>query len=174
MSKTVFAQMKDIDVYDFTGDSLFNIGDTREDVVVLVFDQLDCPYVDQYQERLVALQVEFSSVNFVYVNSDQKSLDRPHFKKIIKERLSKLPENTPYLLDRYSNYLYQFGVQKSPEVVVVYEKKVVYKGGIDDNPLDASDVHKHHLLEVLSELKKNGKSNKRTNKTAGCMITRDE
>lgn len=168
------AQLIDIDVYDVTGDSLFNIRDSKKETVVLVFDQFNCPYVDVYQDRLISLQHEFAEkVLFVYVNSDQQSLRASQFKKLIKPRINKLPSNTPYLLDKYANLYYSTGVMKSPEVCVIHKGVLVYKGGVDDNPLSEEDVRNGYLKTVLKEIQKGGRITKTENKTAGCMISRD-
>ena len=168
------AQLIDIDVYDISGDSLFNIRDSHKETVVLVFDQFDCPYVDVYHDRLLTLQSEYAgSVLFVYVNSDQQSLHAVDFKKAVNVRLKKLPSNTPYLLDKYSNLYYSTGVMKSPDVCVIHKGTLVYRGGVDDNPLSVEDVRNNYLKKVLSDIYSGKQITKKVNKTAGCMILRD-
>lgn len=168
------AQLIDIDVYDISGDSLFNIRDSHKETVVLVFDQFDCPYVEVYHDRLLALQNEYmGSVLFVYVNSDQQSLRTNDFKKIVKARIEQLPANTPYLLDKYSNLYYSTGVMKSPDVCVIHKGVLVYRGGVDDNPLSMEDVRNKYLEKILSNINTGKLLAKKINKTAGCMILRD-
>ena len=168
------AQLIDLDVYDVTGDSLFNIRDANSETVVLVFDQFDCPYVEVYKERLVKLQKEYAGkVLFVYVNSDQQSLRSSQFKKIVKIRIGDLPPNTPYLLDKYANLYYSTGVMKSPEVCVIHKGVLVYRGGIDDNPLSEEDVRNSFLKSILADIQKGKTVVKTLKKTAGCMISRN-
>lgn len=171
----VHAQLAEIDVYDITGDSLYSIKRSSKPVVVLVFDQFDCPYVDAYAERLLALQKKYASnVQFVYVNSDNDNIKSKSFKALVADRIKQLPVNTPYLIDAYANYLYQTGVTKSPEVCVVYRKKVIYKGGVDDNPLSAKDVRNAYLNKCLEKILNQEIVGSVEQKTAGCMISKGD
>lgn len=174
-SLNTHAQLADIDVYDITGDTLYSVKRCPKSIIVLVFDQFDCPYVDAYSERLLALQKKYGgNVQFVYVNSDNDNIKSKNFKTLVANRIKQLPPNTPYLIDAYANYLYQTGVTKSPEVCVVYRKKVIYKGGVDDNPLSEKDVRNAYLDKMLQKLLNQEIVSKIEQKTAGCMISKGD
>ncbi|MCA9047782.1 MAG: thioredoxin family protein [Planctomycetaceae bacterium] len=124
--------------------SLSDLADTK--VVVVCFTSNSCPYSVDYEERLVALQTRFEreklSAQLVAINSNAipaDSLDR------MKERASERSFSFPYLRDETQETAKNWGAVYTPEFFVLNsDRKIVYKGAMDDNT-EADKVTKSYV-----------------------------
>ena len=176
---TSFSQMDELQLRDLRGDSLLSLEEYQAPILVLVFDQFNCPYVKEYNARMDTIVQLYSKkgVQFVYVNADSDDYKKNDFKKLAKKRYSTFPSNIPYIADRYAKYMYTLNIKKAPEVcVMIKENKkynAVYMGGIDDSPLSEADVRKAYLKNTLDKLLSGKKVTPFREHAIGCMIKRD-
>lgn len=174
-----FSQMDELQLRDLRGDSLISLEEYNSPILVLVFDQFNCPYVREYMARMDTITKYYSSkgVQFVYVNADSDDFKKINFKDLAQKRYTTLLPNIPYIADRYAKYMYTLNIKKAPEVSVLVKEentyKAVYVGGIDDSPLSEEDVRKAHLKLVLDKLLIGTKLAPYRERTIGCMIKRD-
>lgn len=174
-----FSQMDDLQLRDLRGDTLLSLEEYQAPILVLVFDQFNCPYVKEYNVRMDTITRLYSKkgVQFVYVNADADDYKKEDFKKIAQKRYSALDSSIPYIADRYAKYMYTLNIRKAPEVcVMIKENKkynVVYLGGIDDSPLSEADVRKAYLKNTLDKLLAGRKVTPFRAHAIGCMIKRD-
>lgn len=123
--------------------------------VVVVFTSSHCSWAVKYEQRLVKLHQQFADKNvaFLAINSNDSSISQSD--AVLRMRqLSPYP--FPYLKDSKQEVARMFRATRNPEVVVLLPKagafEVVYRGKIDDNPLDEASVKTPYLANVLKRI----------------------
>ncbi|MBZ0253843.1 MAG: thioredoxin family protein [Candidatus Methylomirabilis sp.] len=124
-------------------------------VLVVMFTCNHCPYVQAYEDRLIALQADYEAkgARFVAINANETA-NHPEdsFDKMV-ERARRLGFNFPYLRDEDQSVATAYGAACTPEVFVFdRERRLRYTGRIDDNHRDASKVTKRELRDALDAL----------------------
>lgn len=141
--------------------------------VVVLFTSTHCSYAEKYVDRIRSLYQAFApqGVAFLAINSNDPALNQNDALPVM--RLSQ-PYPFPYLKDETQQIARLFNASKNPEVFVLQPVSgnfnVVYRGKIDDNPLDASMVRENYLREVLQQLLSSGKSTVVNTPATGCNI----
>jgi peroxiredoxin len=129
-------------------------GYSNADVLVLIQSCNHCPYVLAWEDRMKAIQSDYTDRGVVLVafnsnDADYKPADS--FPEMIKHAAS-AGLNFDYLHDEDQSLASALGVQRTPEVFVFdRERKLVYHGAIDDNR-DDTEVGSHYLREALDAL----------------------
>ena len=151
------AVAQDLDTVDnfvlVKGEKEVALADFRDQkVVVVVFTSSHCSWATQYVDRLHDMHKAFvdSSVAFIAINSNDPTLSQ----RDAEARMAKFaPFPFPYLKDKDQEVAKMFKITKNPEVVVLTPLTkgfdVIYRGKIDDNPLDASMVKQSFLTEAI-------------------------
>jgi hypothetical protein len=79
----------------------------------------------------------------------------------------------PYLIDENSKLANAFGAKTTPHIFLFNsEKKLAYKGAIDDNYKSINDVTKNYLLNALGEVSNQESVSVNVTKAVGCSIKR--
>src|SRR5436309_7760941 len=111
--------------------------DTR--ILVVVFSCNHCPYVQAYEDRMIALQKEYGAkgVQLVAINSNEtRNYPEDKFEKMV-ERAKKKGFNFPYLRDEDQSVAAMFGATHTPQFFVFSggneERRLRYCGKMDDN-----------------------------------------
>jgi thiol-disulfide isomerase/thioredoxin len=129
---------------DGTETTLAALAGTR--ATVLVFWSEQCPWADQYFERVHELSTAYRArgVNFVFVNSSERD-ERTDLRRRIAER----PYGS-YVTDTTADLAVALGAVRAPQVFVFStENGLVYSGTIDDSPGDPANVQRAYLREAL-------------------------
>jgi peroxiredoxin len=108
-----------------------------------------CGATPRYEKRLKALEEEFRAkgVGFVYVfpNSTESAEEKAAFVKKVGLR-------GPVVDDKGAKIASALECKNTCQAILVdKEGKIVYRGGIDDNP-DEAKVERRHLAEALKEV----------------------
>jgi peroxiredoxin len=106
-----------------------------KDVVVVAFTCNSCPYAVEYEDRMIAFAKKFcgpdSKMGFVAINVNKVPEDS--FQKM-QERAKAKSFPYSYLYDETQKIARDFGANFTPEFFVLNkERRVEYKGGMDDN-----------------------------------------
>jgi len=124
-------------------------------VLVVMFTCNHCPYVQAYEDRLIALQTECQDkgVGLVAINpNDDKNYPEDSFENMIT-RAKEKRFNFPYLRDKSQNVARAYGASHTPHVFVFDEsKRLRYTGKIDDNWRDPNKVKERYLRDVIIAL----------------------
>lgn len=165
--------------YDFNlkgiDDRMYGLSSFADNaVLVVVFMCNHCPYVQAVWERLNKLQSDYaeSGVQFVGINPNASN---PKYPEDNFEEMKKAPEefgmNFPYLIDETQEIARAFGAVCTPDIFV-YDKdrKLVYRGRIDDSWKDEGAVTKHELREALDALISGGRVLDGQRPSTGCSI----
>jgi peroxiredoxin len=123
--------------------------------LVVVFSCNHCPYVQAYEERLVALQADYagSGVKLVAINANDASSHPEDGFDAMAARAKERAFNFPYLRDESQAAARAYGATHTPHLFVFDEKRrLAYTGKIDDNWQDAGAVKQRFLREALDDL----------------------
>jgi len=121
-------------------------------VVVVLFTCNHCPYVQAYEERLVAIQRDFSGrgVQLIAINANETENypedDLPNMIRRAKEK----GYNFPYLRDETQAVADAYGAHYTPEVFLLdADRNLRYTGCIDNNWRSAADATVHNLRDAI-------------------------
>ena len=135
-----------------TDDELFNSKlIDKEKKVVVFFTCNHCPYVHAYEERIISLQDKFlDSVQFVGINSNNETTYPEDSFDKMKARSNENNYNFPYLRDDAQITAKAFNATHTPHFFLFDTKRIlIYKGKLDDNWNDASNVKKNYLEDAI-------------------------
>ena len=123
-------------------------------VLVVMFSCNHCPYVKDYEDRMVGIQKDYASkgVQLVAINSnDAKAYPEDDFPEMVKRAKAK-GFNFPYLRDESQEVVEAYGGVCTPHVFAFDGGRVLrYRGRIDDSR-DASKVTSHDLRNALDDM----------------------
>ena len=127
---------------------------TGKSVLVLIFSCNHCPYVKDYETRMVLIQRDYASksVQLVAINSnDDKTYPEDSFAEMVK-RAKERGFNFPYLRDETQKVVEAYGGICTPHVFVFDSKRLLrYRGRIDDSR-DPSKVAHPDLRNALDDM----------------------
>lgn len=159
-------------INNFSVDGFNLASHSSKKAVVVVFTSSHCKFATQYINRLNQLYNRFGSqgVSFVAVNSNDATMnpdDDPNVMRI------KAIYSFAYIKDNDQALAKMFGATKNPEAFILVPSNgsfsVVYKGQIDDNPLDENLVHSKSLENGIQQVL-NGQALSSAGASMGCPI----
>lgn len=125
--------------------------------VVIVFSCNHCPYVQAYEERMIAFQSAFGpkGVRLVAINANETAnYPEDNFAEMVR-RAKKRAFNFTYLRDEDQSVAEAFGATHTPEFFVFAPGRgesvfrLVYHGRMDDNHQNAAAVREHYLQDAV-------------------------
>ena len=141
-------------------------------VLVVIFSCNHCPYVKDYEERMVAIQREYAGkgVQLIAINSnDEQAYPEDSFPEMVR-RAKDRAFNFPYLRDQSQKVVESYGAVCTPHVFVFDAKRALrYRGRIDDSR-DPSRVTTHDLRNALSDLTSSREVGTPDTRPFGCSI----
>jgi peroxiredoxin len=133
--------------------SLSDFADKK--VLVIFFSCNHCPYVQAYEDRIMALQDEFKNkgVQFIAINSnDAQGYPDDNFENMVK-RAKERKFNFLYLRDESQAVARAYGASHTPHIFVFNQnRELSYTGKIDDNWQNPNQVKRQYLKEALTAL----------------------
>ena len=114
-----------------------------------------CPYVQQYLDRLKQIQTEFyhQGVVIVGINANDDSQFPEDSFDAMKSFVMEHQLNFPYLRDKTQDVAQSFGANHTPEVFLIDQAGLIrYSGAIDDCPESANEVTVHYLRDAIQQL----------------------
>jgi peroxiredoxin len=151
--------------------SLFSFKDSA--ALVVIFSCNHCPYVQAYEDRIIELQNEYKNkgVSVVAINSnDTANYPDDSFDHMV-DRAKQKGFNFPYLRDEEQYAASAFGATHTPEIFLFNkERKLVYKGKIDDNWQQPEIVKNKYLKNAIDELLKGKEISVPETFSIGCTI----
>ncbi len=142
-------------------------------VLVVIFSCNHCPYVQAYEDRMVAIQHGYKArgVQLIAVNSnDDKNYPEDSFEEMVKRAKDKA-FNFPYLRDASQDVARAYGATHTPQLFVFdRERRLCYTGKIDDNWQTPSAVTKQYLRDALDALLNGSEPAEAATHAIGCTI----
>ena len=141
--------------------------------LVIIFMCNHCPYVKATLKRLIDIQKDYEDrgVQLVGINpNDEISYPEDSFanmKKVAKEN----GINFPYLRDETQEIARKYNAVCTPDIFVYGpERKLFYRGRIDDNWQDEGAVKKKDLREAIEAILNNKSVSEEQYPSMGCSI----
>jgi peroxiredoxin len=142
-------------------------------VLAVMFICNHCPYVQAVEDRLIALAREFESRGVQLVGicaNDAASYPDDAFDKLA-ERWRTKGYGFPYLHDETQEVARAFGAVCTPDIFVYdRERRLAYRGRIDDSWKDASKVTRRELADALTALAEGRAPAAEQRPSLGCSI----
>ena len=142
-------------------------------VIVVVFTCNHCPYVQAYEDRLIAIQQEYADrgVQLVAINAnDASGYPEDSFHNMVK-RAEQKKFNFPYLRDETQRVAHGYGAEYTPEAFVLNSKgEVCYVGRIDDNWQHPDKARSHDLRNAIEAILAQRPLDNAVTHAIGCTI----
>jgi thiol-disulfide isomerase/thioredoxin len=142
-------------------------------VLVVMFICNHCPYVQAVEDRLIRLAREFEprGVQFVAVcANDADTYPDDAFDKMAA-RWHEHGYGFPYLHDEAQDVARAFGAVCTPDIFVYdRDRRLAYRGRIDDSWKDESKVKRRELAEALEVLVAGKRPSPEQRPSMGCSI----
>ncbi len=123
--------------------------------LIVVFSCNHCPYVQAYEDRLVALQADYASsgVQLVAINSNDDSAYPEDGFEAMVSRAKERKFNFPYLRDDSQSVARAYAATHTPHLFVFdARRRLAYTGKVDDNWQDEAAVKQRFLREALDDI----------------------
>ena len=127
---------------------------SEKQVLVVVFSCNHCPYVKDYEGRMIEIQADYAprGVQLVAMNSnDDKAYPQDSYPEMVRRAREK-GFNFVYLRDADQSMVDAYGAVCTPHVFLFDAKRILrYRGRIDDSR-DASRVRSPDLRNAIEEV----------------------
>jgi peroxiredoxin len=141
--------------------------------LIVVFSCNHCPYVQAYEDRMIALQKEYApkGVQLVAINSNEtQNYPEDRFEEMVK-RAKQQGFNFLYLRDDDQSVAKAFGATHTPEFFLFDEQRNLrYHGKMDDNYQSPVAVKSRHLQTALDAVLAGEKIKEQETYSIGCTI----
>jgi peroxiredoxin len=166
------------DIIDFSlkgiDEKIYSLKDfSDEKILVIIFMCNHCPYVKAVIKRFINLQLKFPDKNVRLIGiSPNDVIAYPddsfeNMKLFAKEHSI----NFPYLIDDTQQTAKDYGAVCTPDIYVYNEnRKLKYRGRLDDNWKDESQVTTKDLEKAIEELLKGKEISFEQIPSMGCSI----
>ncbi len=128
--------------------------------LVIIFSCNHCPYVRAWEDRMVQIQADYADrgAQLVAINANDTVKYPADRMEAMIERAQEKGFNFPYLQDETQAIARAYGAERTPEVFLFDQQRILcYHGAIDDNYDNPTAVKQHYLRDALNAVL-NGKS----------------
>lgn len=144
-----------------------------KEILIIMFICNHCPYVKAVIRRLVTLQEKYKDkkVQLIGINPNDSSAYPEDSFENMKLFAGKYKINFPYLIDETQKTAKEYDARCTPDIYVFdRERKLRYRGQIDDNWKDESKVVNKDLENAIDLLLQGKKIEFEQIPTIGCSI----
>ena len=167
--------MQEVKIFDISEESMTLNENIKNNGILVIFTSNSCPFVVMWEDRYKILEEKCmnSDLGMVYINSNQAKRDGDDSVEEMRNHSKEMGYTIPYLIDENSKLANAFGAKTTPHIFLFNsEKKLAYKGAIDDNYKSINDVTKNYLLNALEEVSNQKSVSVNDTKAVGCSIKR--
>ena len=167
--------MQEAEIFDISDESITLNDNLKKNGILVIFTSNSCPFVVMWEDRYKLLEEKCmnSSIGMVYINSNQAKRDGDDSVEEMRNHSKKMGYTIPYLIDENSKLANAFGAKTTPHIFLFNsEKRLTYKGAIDDNYKSINNVTKNYLLDALEEVSNQKSVSINDTKAVGCSIKR--
>ena len=148
----------------------------NENGLLVVFSCNTCPFVVMWEDRYRQLEkmCQINNIGMVYINSNEAKRDGDDSQEAMKNYAKNMGYSFPYLIDEKSAIANAFGAKTTPHTYLFNKNKsLVYKGAIDDNFRDISQVKQTYLLDAIEQMVAGQDIKLKETNAKGCSIKRE-
>jgi len=150
-------------------DTTLNLGDIKEDVVVVVFMANHCPVVVNYEDRVIDFANDYKGKSVKVVGLCVNDMDADRL-PAIKERVKEKGYNYVYGYDESQKVGKAYGVTNTPQFFVLDKTRTLrYTGAMDDSQ-NESKVTKKYLRDAVDAVLKGESVEISETKAVGCGV----
>lgn len=136
---------------------------------LVIFSCNTCPYAKAWKDRIEKIGKDAMKMGLaVAIVNSNDDVKNP------KENMAAMMTQgftVPYVVDATSNVAREFGAEKTPDVFLFNkDKKLVYKGAVDDNSEDAAKVKEKYLETAMGQMLAGQTVKPDITKSVGCGI----
>jgi peroxiredoxin len=142
------------------------------EVLVLIQSCNHCPYVQAWEQRIVAIQREYGErgVRIVAINSNDTTNHPEDSFEEMARRAERRGFNFDYLRDEDQSVARALGSERTPEIFVFdRERKLVYHGAVDDSR-DETLVNQRYLRDALDAVLEGRRPSIAETPPVGCSV----
>ena len=158
--------------------SFYSLNDLKtEEGILVIFTCNTCPFVVMWEDRYKMLEeyCKKNNIGMAYINSNYKRRNSVDSYKSMIEHSKNMNYSYEYLVDNKSKLANTFNAKTTPHIFLFDEtNKLIYKGSIDNNYKDKSNVTEFYLKDAMDQMLKNEKIEISATKAIGCSIKRYE
>lgn len=155
---------------------MISIADIKKGNGILVlFSSNACPFVLRWEGRYPEIKelADANNIGMIVLNSNHQNRDGVDSFDEMKKHAAEKGYNFDYVLDEDSRIANTFGGQTTPHAFLFNGKmELVYKGAIDDNAKNPSEVKESYLKNAIRQLGKDEKITVPETQPTGCSIKR--
>ncbi|CEA16283.1 MAG: thioredoxin family protein [Fermentimonas caenicola] len=172
----VGSQAPDFSLKNVDGTTVSLSDYANEKGVMVIFSCNPCPYVQAYEDRMIALHHEFASQGYpvVFINPNDAVQQPEDSIEKMKERAAEKNYPFPYLKDETQEVYQAYGATRTPEIFLLKNEggsfTVAYTGTVDDNYKDASAVEEAFAANAVKALLAGNNPDPASTVAIGCGI----
>ncbi|MDR3681772.1 MAG: thioredoxin family protein [Flavipsychrobacter sp.] len=143
--------------------------------LLVMFSCNTCPYVIKSQPRTKEIMkyAAEKGVGMVIINSNEAQSEDVDSYKEMEKYAKKQGYTVPYVMDVHAQVADVFGATHTPEVYLFdANKKLVYKGAMEDNPSEPASSTKMYLKDAINSMLAQKSIDPDKTKSIGCSIKR--
>ena len=140
---------------------------------LVIFSSNTCPWVIRWEDRYVEIATTYlkRDIGMIAINSNIARFNGDDSLHKMKKHAKEKNYNFPYAQDPNAKLAYAFGATKTPHVYLFDNKdNLVYRGAIDDNARNKSNVEEAFLINALDQMLAGKRIKKSVSKALGCSI----
>ena len=167
--------MQEVKIFDISEQSMTLNENIKNNGILVIFTSNSCPFVVMWEDRYKLLEKKCmnSGLGMVYINSNQARRDGDDSVEKMRNHSEEMGYTIPYLIDENSKIANAFGAKTTPHIFLFNtEKRLVYKGAIDDSYKSINNVTKNYLLDAIEEVSNQKSVSINDTKAVGCSIKR--
>lgn len=139
---------------------------------ILIFTSNSCPFATLYDDRIVQLQDVYGDMGYpvILINPSDPNLKPEDSRDQLQTWVTDHNFAGTYLVDAEGLYN-RFGAVKTPEVFLLdADRKLRYRGAIDDSAMGAANVSEKYLENAIRALENNAVPEPSETRVMGCVI----
>lgn len=152
----------------------------NEKPLIVIFTSVHCVYAKKYEERIRQTIGNYSDkIQFLLINSNDPQLSPEDSYENLALRAIEKPFPSAYLVDPTQSLATALKVEKAPEAFVFRPDKseeeplfLIYRGAIDNNPLQADRVSLQWLWDAIGHTLDGNQNPVPFHPVKGCNIKR--
>lgn len=163
----------EIKMLDISGDQVSLEEALGPEGLLVIFSCNTCPWVLAWEDRYVTLAEKYQpqGIGMIALNPNEDYRDDEDSYQAMQDHARKKGYNFYYAIDQDSQLARAFGASRTPHIFLFDKnKKLIYRGAIDDNARHPEKVKHSYLVEALDACLEGKAVQTTSTKALGCTI----
>lgn len=140
---------------------------------IVTFTCNTCPIAQKYEDRLIELHQQAASLGYplVAIQPNDPTIQPGDNMEAMRKQARAKRYPFVYLLDAGQEIYPQYGAQRTPEIYLLDQDRILrYHGAVDDNVQSPRDVSVNYVLKAIEALENGTDPDPADVKAIGCTI----